>query len=79
MGLGDFVLKSRLFKSLEIVGLSTDLCLLCFQLLLRAVVDYIANFTVSKEDFEVVKHDLGTMYINHSLKPHKLNQSVLLI
>jgi len=69
----DFVLEIRLFKY------STSLRVLCSQLLLRAVVDYIANLTVTEADFEVVKRDLGTMYINHSLKPHKLNQSVLLI
>jgi len=46
------------------------------QLLLHAVIDYIADLAVKKEDFEVVKHDLGTVYINQSLKPHKLNQSV---
>jgi len=51
----------------------------CAQLLLRAVVDYIADLAVSKDDFDVVKHDLSTMYINQSLKPHKLNQLVLLV
>ena len=36
--------------------------------------DYIADFTISAKDFDVVKHDLSMMYINQSLKPHKLNQ-----
>jgi len=39
-------------------------------------VDYIADLTVCKKDFEVVKHDLSTTYINMSLKAHKLNQLV---
>jgi len=74
-----FVLKSWLFKTPKIVILCSKWCCLCGQLLLHAVVDYIADLTVSKEDFEVVKHDLGTVYINQMLKPHKLNQSVLFI
>jgi len=39
-------------------------------------VDYIADLTVSNKDFEVIKHDLSTTYINMSLKAHKLNQLV---
>jgi len=49
----------------------------CGQLFLCAVVDYVADFTVSQKDFEVVKHDLSTTYINQSLKPDKLNELVV--
>jgi len=57
---------------------SVDLTFVC-QLLLRAVVDYVADLTVTEKDFEVVKHDLSMLYINQSLKPHKLNQSVFTV
>ena len=50
---------------------------LCDQLLLHAVVDYIADLTVSEKDFDVVKHNLKTTYFDQSLKPHKLNQLVM--
>jgi len=50
---------------------------MCGQLLIRAVIDFIADLSVSLKDFEVVKRDLSTMYTNKSLKPHKLNQSVI--
>jgi nardilysin len=47
-------------------------------LLVRGVTDYIAEFTVSDKQFQVIKRDLETVYTNLLMKPHKLNGDVRL-
>jgi hypothetical protein len=56
---------------------AVSLIYVCYQRLFHTVIDHIAQFTVTNEQFDVVKRDMEAIYLNQSMKPEKLNKLVI--